>query len=145
MKLLIDADACPVVDLAIRAAQSADCEVVLYCDTAHQMERDGARTVVVGTGADHADLALVNDVKPGDIVLTQDYGLAALALAKRAAALNQNGLIYTQQNIDGLLMSRHIGQKIRRGGGKTRGPKKRTHREDTDFLVALNMLLKKQG
>ena len=94
MKLLIDADACPVVDSTIACArQNATEEIILLCDTSHLIERDFAKTIVVSKGADSADFALVNLVTAGDIVVTQDYGLAAMCLAKKAHVLNQNGLI----------------------------------------------------
>lgn len=77
-RLLIDADACPVVEIALREAKARGVEVLLVCDDAHEMRREGARTVTVARGANSADLRLVNLLKPGDIVVTQDYGLAAL-------------------------------------------------------------------
>lgn len=73
-RLLIDADACPVVEIALRAARARGVEVLLVCDDAHEMRREGARTVTVARGADSADLRLVNLLEPGDIVVTQDYG-----------------------------------------------------------------------
>ena len=89
-RLLIDADACPVVEIALRAARARGVEVLLVCDDAHEMRREGARTVTVARGADSADLRLVNLLEPGDIVVTQDYGLAALCLARAACVLDQN-------------------------------------------------------
>ena len=74
-RLLIDADACPVVEIALRAARARGVEVLLVCDDAHEMRREGARTVTVARGADSADLRLVNLLELGDIVVTQDYGL----------------------------------------------------------------------
>ena len=85
-RLLIDADACPVVEIAMRAARARGVEVLLVCDDAHEMRREGARTVTVARGADSADLRLVNLLEPGDIVVTQDYGLAACAWAAPSRA-----------------------------------------------------------
>lgn len=101
--ILIDADGCPVVDLTVRIARAHGVPVKILCDTAHRIEREGAETLVFDKGADSVDFALVNRVQPGDIVITQDYGLACICLARRARVLNQNGLEYTAQNIDGLL------------------------------------------
>ena len=141
MKLLIDADACPVVDIAIDCAQKYDVEkAVLLCDTSHLIERECAETIVVSKGADSADFALVNLVKAGDVVITQDYGLAAMCLAKKAHVLNQNGLIFNEFNIDSLLAQRHISKKIRMAGGRTKGPSKRTKEQDEAFLISLNKL-----
>jgi len=141
MRILIDADACPVVDIAIDIAKAYQLECILLCDTAHYFNRDGARTVVLGQGADSVDFALVNMVHRGDIVITQDYGLAAMCLARNTAVLNQNGMVYHEGNIDGLLASRHMSQKIRRGGGRTKGPSKRTKEQDEMFANQLRKLI----
>ncbi len=141
MRILIDADACPVVDIAIDIAQEYSVECILLCDTAHYFNREGARTVVLGQGADSVDFALVNMVQNGDIVVTQDYGLAAMCLARKGMVLNQNGLVYHDGNMDGLLASRHMGQKIRRSGGRTKGPAKRTKEQDEMFAKQLRKLL----
>ena len=109
-KILVDADACPVVDITLRLAAAAGVPVILLCDTAHQLERPGARTIVVEKGADSVDFKLVNLVSSGDIVVTQNYGLAAMCLAKGAKPVHQNGILYTNENIDELLYSRYIGK-----------------------------------
>lgn len=142
MHLWIDADACPVVDLAIRTAGRHQVPVTLVCDDAHHMLRDGAQTITVARGADSADLMLVNLVHRNDIVVTQDYGLAALCLARGARPLDQNGRIYDESNIDSLLGMRHISQKIRRAGGRTKGPPKRTKEQDEWFEQSLEKLLR---
>ena len=141
MHLWIDADACPVVDLAIRTAGRHQVPVTLVCDDAHHMLRDGAQTITVARGADSADLMLVNLVHRNDIVVTQDYGLAALCLARGARPLDQNGRIYDESNIDSLLGMRHISQKIRRAGGRTKGPSKRIKEQDEWFEQSLEKLL----
>ena len=102
-RVLIDADGCPVVDLTIHICRSYGIPVWILCDTAHRIERDGAKTMVFDKGTDSVDFALVNRVRPKDIVVTQDYGLATMCLARRARVLNQNGLIYSADNIDALL------------------------------------------
>lgn len=89
--VLIDADGCPVVNCALRICQQLQIPVLILCDTAHQIQREGAQTLVFDKGADSVDFALVNRVRPGDIVITQDYGLASMCLARRARVLNQNG------------------------------------------------------
>ena len=137
MKLLIDADGCPVVDLTLACTRQRGIEVLLICDTAHVFEREGAQTITVSKGADSADFRLVNMINAGDLVITQDYGLAAMALAKQALVLNQNGMRYTADNIDALLLSRHTARKIRRAGGRLKGPPKRTKAQDEAFRDAL--------
>ena len=139
--LWIDADACPVVDIAVRIARAHGVAVTLVCDDAHHMEREGARTITVSRGADSADLMLVNLLKKGDIALTQDYGLAALCLARGAQVLDQNGRIYDDGNIDSLLGMRHAAAKARRGGGRIKGPPKREKWQDEQFAQTLEKLL----
>lgn len=141
MLLWIDADACPVVENAIRVAKRHQVEVTLVCDDAHHMQRDGARTITVARGADSADLVLVNLVHKGDVVVTQDYGLAALCLARGARPMDQNGRIYHESNIDSLLGMRHVARKVRRSGGRMKGPPKRTKEQDEWFEQALERLL----
>lgn len=144
-KILVDADACPVVDITLRLAAAAGVPVILLCDTAHQLERPGARTIVVEKGADSVDFKLVNLVSPGDIVVTQDYGLAAMCLAKGAQPVHQNGILYTNENIDELLYSRYISKKLRRAGMRTKGPAPRTKAQDDAFAAALQILLRPAG
>ena len=141
MQLWIDADACPVVDLAIRTAARHGMQVMLVCDDAHDMQRDGAQTITVARGADSADMMIVNRVHKGDIVITQDYGLAALCLARGARPMDQNGRIYDENNIDSLLGMRHIAKKIRHAGGRFKGPPKRTKEQDEWFEQSLERLL----
>ena len=141
MKVLIDADACPVVDIAIAQCKSFGIECILLCDTAHILHRDGAQTLIFDKGADSVDFALVNRVVSGDIVITQDYGLASMCLARNARVLHQDGWEYTPDNIDALLLTRHESRKYRAAGGRTKGPKKRTAIQDQTFKKALQTML----
>lgn len=143
VKLLVDADGCPVVNEAIAKARQYGVPVLLLCDTSHEMQREGAETIVVSKGADSADFALVNRVGKGDIVVTQDYGLAAMVLAKQGVPIDQNGRVYTDDNIGSLLGSRHVAKKIRQGGGRLKGPKKRRPEQNERFEESLEGLLKK--
>ncbi len=133
MKILIDGDGCPVIDLTIKIAKKFNIDVIIMCDTSHIFNKDGAKTMVFSKGADSVDFALINTVQKEDIVITQDYGLAAMAINKASYVINQNGLIYTDDNIDMLLYNRHISKKIRKNGGRTKGPKKRSKENDIDF------------
>lgn len=143
MKIFIDADGCPVVDIVLRLAAQAGLKAVIVCDTAHEFHRDGVETITVSQGADSVDFALVNRLKEGDIAVTQDYGLAAMCLAKGARPIRQDGLIYDKDNMDQLLAERHASQKIRRGGGRVKGPKKRTAAQDREFENSLKDLMAK--
>lgn len=143
MRVLIDADGCPVVRLAVECAKRHSVAVTLVCDCAHIFEIPGVETVTVTKGADSADFRLVNMVQPGDLLITQDYGLAAMALARRAHVINQNGLIYTDENIDSLLLARHTSHKLRNAGIRLKGPAKRTSEQDEAFLRTMESFMPK--
>lgn len=141
MKLLIDGDGCPVVDIAIKICNQMGVPCLLLSDTAHQFFQEGAQTLVFDKGADSVDYALVNRVELGDIVITQDYGLASMCLARKARILHQDGWEYTQDNIDGLLLFRHDSRKHRAAGGRTKGPQKRKPQQNAAFTAALSKML----
>lgn len=141
MTIFIDADGCPVVDLTVQLASRYHVPCVILCDTSHQIQRTGVQTITVSKGADSVDFALVNRLHPGDVAVTQDYGLAAMCLARGARVLRQDGLEYTTDNIDALLLARHTAKKIHRSGGRLHGNKKRSKQEDRDFEQALIALL----
>ena len=141
MKIIIDADACPVTDITLQIAKEKGIPCKIVCDNAHYIVRDYAETIVVDKGADSADLKIANTVSRGDIVVTQDYGLAALILGKGGKAVNQNGLIFNNENIENLLYSRFINKKIRLSGGRTKGPPARTPENDRAFRISLLRLL----
>lgn len=145
-RILIDGDGCPVVDESIELAQQFQLECIILCDTSHQIEREGAKTLVFSKGNDSVDFALVNLVKPHDIVITQDYGLAAMCLSKQARVLHQDGVEYTPLNMDRLLDQRYLGQKSRRSNAKThtKGPKKRVQAQNEVFVSALSAILEEQ-
>ena len=141
MTVFIDADGCPVVDAAVKISKQSGVECVIVCDTSHVFEKDGAKTVTVSKGNDSVDFVLVNMIKQGDIVVTQDYGLAAMCLARTAVPVSQDGMIYTDRNIDALLHQRYTAKKIRMAGGRLKGPHKRTQEQDKAFEKALKELL----
>ena len=143
IRILVDADACPVVRIVERVSKAHGLPVVLLCDTNHVLSSDYSEIRVIGAGADAVDFALINLCRRGDVVVTQDYGVAALALGKGAYAIHQSGRLYTQENIDQMLMERHLARKARMGRGKhhLKGPKKRTREEDEAFETAFFQLL----
>lgn len=141
MKVLIDADACPVTDFAVQLCRKYHVESILLCDTAHEIYREGATTLVFDKGADSVDFALVNRVSPGDIVITQDYGLASMCLARQAKVLHQDGWAYTEDNIQALLFQRHASKAHRMAGGRIKGPSKRKPLQNSQFSKALETLL----
>ena len=141
MRILVDADGCPVVEEAVAIAVKNNLECFLLCDTAHVLQKEGAKTLTFSTGADSVDFALVNLAKAGDIVVTQDYGLAAMCLARGCIPLDQNGRVYYENNIDSLLQSRHLARKIRRGGGRLKGSAKRKAEQNHAFMEALRKIV----
>ena len=141
MKVLIDADACPVTDIAVGICKQLGVSCILLCDTAHMLHREGAQTLVFDKGADSVDFALVNRVVPGDIVVTQDYGLASMCLGRQARVIHQDGWEYTQDNIQALLFQRYAAKKHRMAGGRTKGPAKRKPEQDAAFAANFQQLL----
>jgi len=137
MQILVDADACPVKQIIVRLAKQRSMPVTMLIDTSHELNDGYSRIITVDKQADSVDFALMSLLTRADIVVTQDFGLAAMAIGKGAKAVNQNGLVFTDDNIDKLLMERHIGKKIRRGGGRAKGPAKRTKEDDARFEAAL--------
>ncbi len=144
MEIFIDADGCPVVEITVNTAFENGLKSTIICDTAHIFNYDNAETIIVGKGADSVDFSLINKVKKGDIVITQDYGLAAMCIAKNAIPINQNGFVYTNKNIDDMLFKRHIAKAIRRAGGKTPNMKKRKSVDNENFKKCLLEVIKRE-
>lgn len=142
MTIYIDADACPVSRIAEEIAKKHSIPVMLLCDTNHVLTSDYSEVRVIGAGADAVDIALINSCKAGDIVTTQDYGVAALALGKGAKAIHQSGRWYTDENIDGLLMERYLAKKARRSRKHhLKGPAKRTDEDDRRFAESFERMI----
>lgn len=144
MKILVDADACPVKELIVSAARKRQIPVLMLMDTSHERNDGYSTVIIVDKGRDSADIRLINLTEPGDLVVTQDYGVAAMALARGARAMNQNGLVYGSENMDRLLFERALGQKIRRAGGKAGKNRRRTKEDDEAFRRVLENLLTDQ-
>ena len=141
MKILVDADACPVKDIIKRIAHIHKISVVAVCDNAHEINISGWEVITVDKQADSADFKIISLLCANDIVITGDYGLASMALAKRAYVLGFSGKEYTAENIDILLMQRHINKKTMKSGGRVRGPKKRSTEDNDNFEKAFEMLI----
>lgn len=143
MKVYIDADSCPVVRETEKICKKYNLPLIIFCDSSHIILSDYANVITVGTGADAVDFALVNKCQQNDIVITQDYGLAAMVLSKGCKCINQNGLIYTDDNISGLLDSRYIAKKIRNSSSKhhLKGPAKRTTADTQKFIESFEKII----
>lgn len=142
MRILVDADACPGKHMIEKAAKENDIEVIMYCDINHVINSDYSRVKYLDSGFQSVDMYLINEAKSGDVIITQDYGVAALALGKKAYAINPKGYIYNDKNMDRLLFERHLSAKVRRGGGKTASHKKRTEEDDLRLYESIIKIIK---
>jgi len=146
MKILVDADACPVKNIIEQTAKAHSIDVIMITDSSHIITSDYSKVITVSQGKDSADIAIINMAEKGDLVITQDYGVATMALGKGAYAMGNSGLVYDEANIDKLLFERFLSGKIRRSGKKSNGgfkPHKRKNEDDEAFKFALeNMLVK---
>ena len=143
MQIFVDADACLVVDIVETIAEKYNLSTTLLCNTNHILYSDYSDVIVVGAGADTVDYKLIRICHKGDVVVSQDYGVAAMALGKGAYAIHQSGKWYTDENIDRMLMERHLNKKARRGSAKNhiKGPKKRTNEDDERFAQSFEKLV----
>ena len=143
MQILVDADACPVVSIVERVAKEHNLPVTLLCDTNHVLSSDYSEVIVVGAGADAVDYKLISICHKGDIIVSQDYGVAAMVLGKGAYAIPQSGKWYTNENIDQMLMERHLNKKARRAFGKNhlKGPRKRISEDDEHFRESFEKMI----
>ena len=162
MKIIIDADGCPVTNLAIDIALENYLKVLVVSDTSHIFDFDSKKIqfkeydytfafnsddyithIVADKGKDSSDFVIINKCNKKDIVITQDYALASMCLTKNCFVINQNGYVYTNENIDELLLRRHIGKKSGKYGKSSFRPKKRTKEQDEKFAINFKKLIKK--
>ena len=143
MRIIVDADACPGRDIIEALGKEYELQVIMYCDLNHFLSSDYSSIKYVDSGFQSVDMAVANEAKEKDVVVTQDFGVAAMVLGKKAFAISPKGYVYDNENIDRLLFERHISQKVRRSGGKTSNPKKRSKEDDERLHNNLKMLIKK--
>ena len=144
MKVIIDADACPVKDIVIKETKDENIEVVLVSSLSHFSSKEldsHVRTIYVDAGPDAADYKIVQLAEAGDVIVTQDYGLVSLLLPKGCTVLHHTGFEYNKMNMDYLLETRHMSSVIRRGGGRTKGPKALSQEDKNSFLKAFQEVL----
>ena len=142
MKIIVDGDACPGISIIEKIANNHNIELIIYCDIHHFITVNYGEVRVVDSGFQSVDMKVVNECNSGDIIISQDYGVAAICLGKKARVISPKGYIYTNKNIDSMLEQRHLSQKIRRGGGKTPNAKKRTIEDDSRLQKNLLYLIK---
>lgn len=146
MKIIVDADACPVKDTVNHIAKQEDIPVFFVTNYSHFSPRsDCDSTIYVDKGADTADYKIVKIAEKGDIVITQDYGLASLSLGKGCYVLHHKGFAYTKYNIDQLLHTRYVSASMRKSGHRTKGPKKYTKEDEDKFRRLLIRTIRSQA
>lgn len=133
MKILVDADACPVKEIIEQIARAHSIELIMVSNINHLIKSDYARVITVDGADQSADLSIINLSRKRDIVITQDYGLASMLLAKGCYVMDSLGRRFNEANIDGLLMQRYLNQKARRAGGRITGPRKRQAADNSRF------------
>ncbi|WP_286230813.1 YaiI/YqxD family protein [Neobacillus mesonae] len=136
MKIYVDADACPVKDIIISEAVSVEIPVILVTSFSHFSNAEqpqGVETIYVDSGADAADYRIMKLAESDDMIVTQDYGLASLGLAKGCLVLHHKGFTYTNENIDQLLQTRYLSAMARKSGKRTKGPKPFTQEDREQF------------
>lgn len=143
MKILVDADACPVKDIIIKHAKKNNIELSLYFDNSHSYNTDYGKVFILDVGRDSVDLKIVSDTTKGDLIITNDYALASLILGKGAYTISFYGSEYTNDNIMSYLMRRHINQKLRQAKKRVKGPKKRLLEDDLKFENMLTSAINK--
>ena len=144
MKIIVDADACPkrALQLCRQWGRIYGVPVWTVASFNHNIESD--HHLIVGDASQEADMKVLNITEKGDIVITQDWGLAAMVLGKQASCLSPGGREYSSENIEFFLEERELKAKLRRSGGNTKGPRKRTNDDNRKFEVALQALLEKK-
>lgn len=144
MRILVDADHCPVVKIIEKLAKEHNIDVYLFYDTSHIINSNYSKVIMVDKGSDSVDYKIVENIIKNDLVITADYGLASMALTKKAYVMNQFGKFHTNFNIDSLLETRAISKKLRKSSkNHIKGPKKRTKDDDINFCNALKQFINK--
>lgn len=141
MRILVDGDGCPVISIITEIAAEKKVDLIVYTDLNHQHQLDYGTLKVVDQGFQSVDMILCNQIKPGDIVITSDYGLAALSLSRGAEVLGFSGREFTDQNIERLLAKRHRQFKERKRSGRHTSHKKRTEADNQRFKKELLKLI----
>ena len=131
-------------NIIIGESSKRSVEVIMICDTAHIINDEYSTVITVDKSSNSADMVIINKITKGDIVVTQDFGLAAVVISKGAFAINHNGMIYSNENIDMLLFERFLAKKSRKAGKRTKNMSKRTSSNDEDFRINFFKLLERQ-
>lgn len=141
MRILVDADATPSIDLITQFAKENKIELILYIDDSHFIQNSYATIIQVSKGFQSVDIRISNDIKKQDILITQDYGLAVIGLCKKSVVVHPKGFIYDNTNIDTILYERYLNSKNRKINHHIKGPKKRAKQDDINLLNSLKKII----
>lgn len=142
MRIYVDADACPVKEIIIEIGEKYSIPVYLVLSLSHYSPWEKrVETILVDNIPEAVDIAISNKVVKGDIVITQDYGLASVLISKGCTVLHHTGRKFTKDNIDELLFKRHLSSKVRRSGGKTKGPRALKEKDKNRFKISLEKVI----
>lgn len=141
MRILVDADACPSINLITQIAVDNNIELYLYSDSTHNIINEYANVITLDKRCQSVDIVIANEIKKEDLLITQDFGLATMALAKKALVVHPKGIIYTDNNIDQLIFERYINNKSRKQNIHIKGPKKRKEEDNTNLINSLKKCL----
>jgi hypothetical protein len=137
MRILVDGDGCPVLEITSQVAAEFSLELLVYTDLNHRHQLSYGKLIIVDQGFQSVDMILYNNLKAGDLVITVDYGLAALALGAKARVLSFSGREFNNRNIDNLLARRHLQRQQRKKTGRHTSHHKRTSADDLRFKQSL--------
>ncbi len=143
-KILVDADACPVKEIIVDVAMKYNIKIIMFSNFSHEINITNplVEIIRVDNGSDIADFKIANATNKNDVVVTQDYGLATMILAKSAYPISPRGLIFDNENIDSLLLNRHI-NKVNRRQKKYSHIPKRKEVDNTLFKTNFTNLIEK--
>lgn len=142
--IIIDGDACPVVNSVIELTQETGIFVTIIRSFSHfstQIDPEHVRTVYVDCGPESVDYKIVQLASSKDIVITQDYGLASLLLNKVRFVMHHKGFLFNDDNIQQLLDQRYINAQIRKQGGRHKGPPPFTKQDRQHFEHQFKLLI----
>lgn len=142
MNLIVDADACPSIKLITNKAKEYKIDLILYSDYTHDLKNEYGKIITVSKGFQSVDMVISNNIEKDDILITQDFGLATIGLSKGAHVIHPKGMIYSDENIDGLLFERHLNNKERKNRNHIKGPKKRTKEDDNRLLYSIDSIIR---
>lgn len=142
MRVIVDGDGCPGIKYIEKACKEDDVELIVYSTIDHNISLSYGEKRIVDAGYQSVDMYVMNESKTNDIIVTQDYGVAAMVLGKKAYAINPKGKIYDDDNIERLLFERHLSQKARKSGYRGKGPSKRTDEDNLKLYNGIKKLIR---